>query len=77
MTVLIVIAGLTFATYLYQPLWFDTRPHYYNKTYQSEKACDHASIHLDKTTGRVCVPKNDHSGHVDLYITKKEKNDKN
>jgi len=53
--------------------WFDTRPHYYNKTYQSEKACHQASIQLDKTTGRVCVPQNNHSGHVDLYITKKEK----
>jgi len=24
----------------------------------------------EETTGRVCVPKNDHSGHVDLYLTK-------
>ena len=72
MTVLIVIAGLTFGAFLYQPLWFDTRPHYYTKTYQSDKACNHASIQLEKTTGKVCVPKNDHSGHVDLYTTKDE-----
>ena len=27
-------------------------------------------IQVEETTGRVCVPKNDHSGHVDLYLTK-------
>ena len=70
MTALIVIAGLTFGAFLYQPLWFDSRPHYLSKTYQTKKACDHASIQLDEKTGRVCVPKNDHSGHVDLYTTK-------
>ena len=67
---IIVALGTVLSLYVFEPLWFDTRMHYYHNTYQSEKACDHASIHLDKTTGRVCVPKNDHSGHVDLYLTK-------
>ena len=72
MTTLIAIAGLTFGAYLYDPLWFDTRPHYYTKTYQSDKACNHASIQLEKTTGRVCVPQDNHSGHVDLYTTRRK-----
>ena len=70
MTTLIAIAGLTFGAYLYAPLWFDTRPHYYTKTYQSDKACNHASIQLEKSKGRVCVKRDDFSGSFDLYTTK-------
>ena len=70
MTVILVTVGIVLSMFVYEPLWFDTRTHYYHNTYQSEKACNHASIQVDKTTGRVCVPKDDHSGHVDLYLTK-------
>ena len=72
MATFLVIATTIISLYGLENNWFDTRPHYYTKTYQSDKACNHASIQLGKTTGRVCVPKNDHSGHVDLYTTKKE-----
>ena len=70
MTVLIAGMGLMLGLFAVDNNWFDTRPHYYTKTYQSGKACNHASIQLEETTGRVCVPKNNHSGHVDLYTTK-------
>ena len=70
MTVILVTIGAVLSMYVYEPLWFDTRMHYQHETYQSLKACKHASIQVDETTGRVCVPKNDHSGHVDLYLTK-------
>ena len=70
MTAIYVIISLVFSAFLYEPLWFDTRTHYYHNTYQSEKACNHASIQVEETTGRVCVPKDNHSGQVDLYLTK-------
>ena len=71
MTVILVTVGIVLSMFVYEPLWFDTRMHYYHNTYQSEKACNHASIQVEETTGRVCVPKNDHSGHFDLYLTKR------
>ena len=68
---IIVALGTVLSLYVFEPLWFDTRMHYYHNTNQSEKACNHASIQVEEeTTGRVCVPKDDHSGHVDLYLTK-------
>ena len=70
MTVILVTVGIVLSMFVYEPLWFDTRMHYYHNTYQSEKACNHASIQVEETTVRVCVPKNDHSGQVDLYLTK-------
>ena len=69
MTVLIAGMGLMLGLFAVDNNWFDTRPHYYTKTYQSGKACNHASIQLEKTTGRVCVPQDNHSGRVDLYTT--------
>ena len=70
MTVILVTVGIVLSMFVYEPLWFDTRMQYYHNTYQSEKACNHASIQVEETTGRACVPKNDHSGHVDLYLTR-------
>ena len=71
MTPILVALGTVLSLYVFEPLWFDTRMHYYHNTYQSEKACEHASKNItEETTGRVCVPKNDHSGQVDLYLTK-------
>ena len=70
MTVILVTIGIVFSMFVYEPLWFDTRMHYHYETYQSLKACKHASIQVEETTGRVCVSKNNHSGHVDLYLTK-------
>ena len=70
MTVILVTVGIVLSMYVYEPLLFDTRMHYQHKTYQSLKACNHASIQVEETTGRVCVPKNNHSGQVDLYLTK-------
>ena len=70
MTTIILIAGTVLSLYVFEPIWFDTRMHHYHATYQSEKACEHASKQItEKTTGRVCVPKKD-SFDVDLYLTK-------
>lgn len=70
MSVIIAIVGLTLGTYLYEPLWFDKRMHHYKSTHQSKKACNIVAINsLNQKTGRVCIPKNNHSGHVDLYTT--------
>ena len=70
MTPILVALGTVISLYVFEPLWFDTSMHYHHETYQSLKACNHAVIQVEETTGRVCVPKNDHSGHVDLYLTK-------
>ena len=69
MTPILVALGTVLSLYVFEPLWFDTRMHYHHETYQSLKACKHASIQVEETTGRVFVPKNNHSGHVDLYLT--------
>ena len=70
MTVLIAGMGLMLGLFAVDNNWFDTSPHYYTKTYQSDKACNHASIQLEKSKGRVCVKRDDFSGSFDLYTTK-------
>ena len=70
MTTFLIITATVLGLYGLESNWFDTRMHHYHETYQSLKACNHASIQVEETTGRVCVPKDDHSGHVDLYLTK-------
>ena len=63
MTVLIVTAGLVLGMFTYNPMWFDTRPHYYSHTYESKEQCqDVRELLKDKCT--VCTDK-----HA-LYITK-------
>ena len=69
MTTIIVALGTVLSLYIFEPLWFDTRMHYYTSTHQSDKAYNLVASGLNQKTGRVCVPKNDHSGHVDLYTT--------
>ena len=73
MTVLLVTAGLVLGAFIYNPLWFDTRPHYYSHTYKTQKECQLARellIEIDKDDmveepkGTVCTDK-----HA-LYITK-------
>jgi hypothetical protein len=73
MTVLIVVAGLVLGMFTYEPMWFDTRPHYYSDTYENNGQCDLARellIEIDsgdkveEPKGTVCTDK-----HA-LYITK-------
>ena len=73
MTVLLVTAGLVFSAFIYNPLWFDTRPHYYSHTYESKEECNAVrdlltEIDNDDPTeepkGTVCT-----DNHA-LYITK-------
>ena len=70
MATFLVIATTIISLYGLENNWFDTRPHYYTKTYQSDKACNHASIQLEKSKGRVCVKRDEFSGSFDLYTTK-------
>ena len=62
MIVLIVVAGLTFGAFNYEPWWFDTRPHYYHMTYNSKEQCQEAREQI-KDKGTVCTDK------YDLYKT--------
>ena len=70
MTAIIVVIGTVLSLYIFEPLWFDTRMHYFHQTYETDKACSLAAHQQKDVTGRVCVPKDDFSGHVDLYLTK-------
>jgi len=63
MTVLLVVAGLVLGMFTYEPMWFDTRPHYYSHTYESKEQCQDVR-ELLKDKGTVCTDK-----HA-LYITK-------
>ena len=73
MTVLIVTAGLVLGMFTYNPMWFDTRPHYYSHTYEDNGQCQlvrELLIEIDnddptkEPKGTVCTDK-----HA-LYITK-------
>ena len=72
MTVLLVVAGLVLGMFTYEPMWFDTRPHYYSHTYESKEECNavreafQQEVHFTngKQRGTVCTDK-----HA-LYITK-------
>ena len=63
MTVLILVAGLAFGAFTYEPSWFDTRPHYYYLTYNSKSECQEAR-EMVKDKGTVCTDKHE------MYKTK-------
>jgi len=53
---------LVLGMFTYNPSWFDTRPHYYSLTYNSQSGCEEAR-ELIKDKGTVCTDKHD------LYTT--------
>jgi hypothetical protein len=66
MTPLYVVVSLVFSAFLYEPLWFDTRPHYFYKTYETQAKCKEAkdfAVAVDIGRGSVCTDKNA------LYLT--------
>ena len=42
MSVILVVAGLVFGAYLYQPLWFDDTPYHHVSTHKSLAECQQA-----------------------------------
>ena len=65
MSVIIVTASIVFSMFLYNPMWFDSRPHYFSNNYQSKQECQDARKAItDKKKGSVCTDKHD------LYVTK-------
>ena len=71
MTVLILVvstvAGLVLGMFNYEPMWFDTRPHYFHLTYDSKEQCQEAREirqAILKDEGTVCTDKHD------MYKTK-------
>ena len=63
MTVLILVTGLVLGMFNYEPMWFDTRPHYYHLTYNSKSECQKAR-EMVKDKGTVCTDKHE------MYKTK-------
>jgi len=42
MSVILVIAGLVFGTYLHQPAWFDDTPYHYQSSHKTLADCEEA-----------------------------------
>ena len=67
MTVILLVVGIVFGMFNYEPMWFDTRPHYYHMTYNSKEQCQEArevrQIILE-SEGTVCTDKHE------MYKTK-------
>ena len=42
MSVILIIAGLVFGGYLYEPEWFDTTPYHYVSSHESLADCEKA-----------------------------------
>ena len=63
MTVLLLVAGLAFGMFTYEPSWFDMKPHYYHMTYNNKYDCEGAK-ELVKDKSTVCTDKHE------MYKTK-------
>ena len=63
MTVLLLVAGLAFGMFTYEPSWFDMKPHYYHMTYNNKSECQE-SREMVKDKGTVCTDKHE------MYKTK-------
>ena len=44
MSVILVVAGLVFGAYLYQPMWFDDTPYHYVSSHESLADCEKAKM---------------------------------
>ena len=44
MSGMLVIAGLVFGAYLYQPMWFDDTPYHYVSSHESLADCEKAKM---------------------------------
>ena len=67
MTVLLLVAGLAFGMFTYEPSWFDMKPHYYHMTYNNKYDCEGARElrkGILKDEGTVCTDKHE------MYTTK-------
>ena len=42
MSVILVVAGLVFGAYLYQPMWFDNGPYHYVSSHETLADCEKA-----------------------------------
>ena len=42
MSVILIVAGLVFGTYLYQPMWFDDTPYHHVSSHKSLADCQTA-----------------------------------
>ena len=53
MSVILVIVGLVFGAYVYQPMWFDQTPYHYVSSHESLADCEKAKVghevHMQET----------------------------
>ena len=66
MSVILVIVGLVFGTYLYQPMWFDNGPYHYVSSHESLADCERAKVgHEVHMQEAICAK-------GELYVKKEE-----
>ena len=68
MSVILVIVGLVFGTYLYQPMWFDNGPYHYVSSHESLADCERAKTSgHDETYGKHLI-----CADGELYMKKED-----
>ena len=77
MSVILVIAGLTFGTYLHQPEWFDETPYHYESSHKTLVDCENAKRgHELHGQLAICVPGiTDSSSTLYVKYVKPDKHD--
>ena len=53
MSVILIVVGLVFGAWLYQPMWFDQTPYHYVSSHESLADCEKAKVghevHMQET----------------------------
>jgi len=76
MSVILVVAGLVFGAYLYQPMWFDNGPYHYVSSHESLADCERAKTSgHDETYGNHLVCANGELYMKKSDVSKTEKSD--
>jgi len=55
MSVILIVVGLVFGAWMYQPIWFDDTPYYYQSTHETLVDCENAKAgHVAHMQDGVC-----------------------
>ncbi|SVC56722.1 uncharacterized protein METZ01_LOCUS309576 [marine metagenome] len=66
MSVILIVVGLVFGAYLYQPMWFDNGPYHYVSSHESLADCERAKVgHEVHMQEAICAK-------GELYVKKEE-----
>ncbi len=66
MSVILIVVGVVFGAYLYQPMWFDNGPYHYVSSHESLADCERAKVgHEVHMQEAICAK-------GELYVKKEE-----